>query len=117
MPRTDVFSALANPTRRAVLDLLRTQPRSVHQLAVEFDMRRPSLSEHLKVLREAGLVVDERRGRERIYRVDPRPLREVVAWLHPYEEFWRERLGDLRRLLDEDGRGEVGGHGEDRHGR
>ena len=102
MPRTDVFSALANPTRRAVLDLLWTRPRSVNQLAVEFDMRRPSLSEHLKVLRDAGLVVDERRGRERIYRVDPRPLRQVAVWLHPYEEFWRDRLGDLRRLLDEE---------------
>lgn len=104
MPRTDVFSALANPTRRAVLDLLRTRPRSVNQLADEFDMRRPSLSEHLKVLRDAGLVVDERRGRERIYRVDPRPLRQVAAWLHPYEEFWRDKLGDLRRMLDEDDR-------------
>jgi DNA-binding transcriptional ArsR family regulator len=109
MSRTDVFSALANPTRRAVLDLLRTQPRSVNQLAVEFAMRRPSLSEHLKVLRDAGLVVDERRGRERIYRVDPRPLQQVAAWLHPYEEFWRDRLGGLRRMLDEDDRG---AHGE-----
>jgi DNA-binding transcriptional ArsR family regulator len=102
MSGTDVFSALANPTRRALLDLLRTRPRPVNELAEEFAMRRPSVSEHLKVLRDAGLVIDERRGRERIYRLDPRPLRDVVQWLHPYEEFWRDRLSGLRRVLDEE---------------
>ncbi|HSK90900.1 MAG TPA: metalloregulator ArsR/SmtB family transcription factor [Euzebyales bacterium] len=102
MAGTDVFAALANPTRRALLDLLRERPRPVNELADEFAMRRPSVSEHLKVLRDAGLVVDERRGRERIYRVDPAPLRDVAAWLDPYETFWRDRLGGLRRMLDEE---------------
>lgn len=101
MPPSDVFHALANPTRRALLDLLRTSPRPVNELADEFAMRRPSVSEHLRVLRDAGLVADERRGRQRVYRVDPGPLREVAEWLHPYEEFWRDRLGELRRVLDE----------------
>lgn len=97
-----MFTALANPTRRALLDLLRTRPRPVSELAEEFAMRRPSVSEHLKVLRDAGLVVDDRRGRERIYRVDPAPLQEIAAWLHPYEEFWRGRLRGLREHLDQD---------------
>ena len=101
MHATDVFSALANPTRRALLDLLRTRPRPVKELADEFAMRRPSVSEHLKVLRDAGLVIDERRGRERIYRLDPRPLEDVLQWLHPYEEFWRDRMAGLREVLDE----------------
>lgn len=102
MPRDDVFAALANPTRRALLDLLRERPQPVAELADRFDMRRPSVSEHLKVLRDAGLVVDERRGRQRIYRVEPAPLVEVAEWLHPYEAFWRDRLAGLRRLLDEE---------------
>ena len=104
MHATDVFTALANPTRRALLDLLRARPRPVKELADEFAMRRPSVSEHLKVLRDAGLVIDERKGRERIYRLDPRPLEDIVQWLHPYEEFWRDRLAGLRQVLDEDER-------------
>jgi DNA-binding transcriptional ArsR family regulator len=102
MPDQDVFAALANPTRRALLDLLRDRPRPVHELAEQFAMRRPSVSEHLRVLREAGLVADERRGRQRVYRVEPERLREIAEWLHPYEEFWRDRLRGLRELLDEE---------------
>lgn len=101
MRTDDVFAALASPIRRALLDLLRREPCSVSDLAGEFDMQRPSVSEHLKVLREAGLVSVEHRGRQRIYHVRPHPLREVAEWLHPYEEFWRARLTNLRELLDE----------------
>jgi DNA-binding transcriptional ArsR family regulator len=100
VPTSEVFSALANPTRRMLLDMLRERPRPVTELADAFDMRRPSVSEHLKVLRDAGLVTDERRGRQRIYHVDARPLQAVADWLHPYEEFWRSRAGRLRNLLD-----------------
>lgn len=101
MNSTKVFAALANPTRRALLDLLREKPQAVNQLAEHFSMRRPSVSEHLKVLREAGLVVDERHGRERIYRLEIEPLREAAEWFHPYEQFWRDRTRRLRHLLDE----------------
>lgn len=102
MSTVEVFSALASPVRRALLDLLRDEPRSVEELATHFDMRRPSVSEHLRILRDAGLVVAEPRGRQRIYRLEPGPLREVADWLHPYEEFWHDRLAGLRRLLDEE---------------
>jgi DNA-binding transcriptional ArsR family regulator len=102
MPSDEVFAALSSPVRRELLDLLRAEPRPVHELAQHFRMRRPSVSEHLKVLRDAGLVTDERRGRERVYHVDAAPLRDVADWLHPYEEFWRDRLSGLRRLLDEE---------------
>ena len=97
----DVFAALASPVRRELLDLLRSRPRAVNELAAEFAMQRPSISEHLRVLRDAGLVNDERRGRERVYRIDPEPLQAVATWLHPYEEFWRDRMRSLRDLLDE----------------
>ncbi|MFF3910938.1 ArsR/SmtB family transcription factor [Streptomyces sp. NPDC001848] len=96
-----VFAALANATRREVLRLLREKgPQPVQALAEHFAMRRPSLSEHLKVLREAGLVAEQRSGRQRIYRLRAAPLAEVQDWLHPYERFWREALKDLGELLD-----------------
>lgn len=97
----DVFSALANPTRRDVLRLLREKgPQPVQEIASYFAMRRPSVSEHLKVLRDAGLVVEQRRGRQRIYQLDAGPLHELSEWLAPYERFWREKLAGLRDLLD-----------------
>lgn len=65
-------------------------------------MRRPSLSEHLRVLREAGLVREERQGRNRVYSLEAEPLRVVSDWLSPYERYWRGKLGDLRDLLDEE---------------
>ncbi|WP_190181482.1 ArsR/SmtB family transcription factor [Streptomyces naganishii] len=96
-----VFAALANVTRREVLRLLREEgPQPVQALADHFAMRRPSLSEHLKVLREAGLVSERRSGRQRIYRLEAAPLAEVQDWLHPYERFWRGRMKDLGALLD-----------------
>ncbi|MFI9611450.1 ArsR/SmtB family transcription factor [Streptomyces sp. NPDC052023] len=96
-----VFAALANATRREVLRLLRDGgPQPVQALADHFAMRRPSLSEHLKVLRDAGLVSEQRSGRQRIYRLEAAPLADVQDWLHPYERFWRERLTGLGDLLD-----------------
>ncbi|MHA5050354.1 ArsR/SmtB family transcription factor [Streptomyces sp. SD15] len=96
-----IFAALANVTRREVLRLLRERgPQSVQALADHFDMRRPSLSEHLKVLREAGLVTERREGRRRIYTLEAAPLADVQDWLHPYERFWRDRLKGLGDLLD-----------------
>ncbi|MFI9605237.1 ArsR/SmtB family transcription factor [Streptomyces sp. NPDC052043] len=96
-----VFAALANATRREVLRLLREEgPQPVQDLADRFAMRRPSLSEHLKVLREAGLVSEQRSGRQRIYRLEAAPLADVQDWLHPYERFWRGRMKELGALLD-----------------
>jgi DNA-binding transcriptional ArsR family regulator len=103
MPATtnDVFAALANPTRRELLRLLLDGPQPVARMAARFEMARPSVSEHLRVLREAGLVSERRAGRQRYYQLEAGPLRELSEWLHPYEQFWRERLTGLRDLLDE----------------
>jgi DNA-binding transcriptional ArsR family regulator len=95
-----LFAALANPTRRDVLDLLLAGPRPVQEIAEHFDMARPSVSEHLKVLLDAGLVTETRSGRHRVYAVTPEPLRELQTWLRPYERFWRTRLTGLRQFLD-----------------
>ncbi|MEN3536742.1 metalloregulator ArsR/SmtB family transcription factor [Microbispora sp. ZYX-F-249] len=97
-----VFAALASPVRREILRLLREDgPRSVQDLASRFTMARPSFSEHLRVLRQAGLVSERRDGRRRLYRLEPVPLAHVRDWLDPYERFWRDRLSALRHLLDD----------------
>jgi DNA-binding transcriptional ArsR family regulator len=98
----DVFAALASPVRRELTALLLSGPRSVNDLASHFEMSRPSVSEHLRVLRDAGLVSEERSGRRRLYRLEAEPLMEVSRWLSPYERFWRDRLAGLRELLDEE---------------
>ena len=100
---SDVFAALASPVRREIMGLLLTGPRPVNALAEHFDLRRPSVSEHLKVLRDAGLVSEQRDGRHRVYRLEAGRLAEVRDWLAPYERFWRGRLGQLRDLLDDEG--------------
>lgn len=96
-----VFGALANPTRRDVLDLLLRGPRTVVDIAAHFEMARPSVSEHLKVLRDCGLVTETKRGRFRYYTVDPEPLHELRQWLTPYERFWRDRLRAMGEVLDD----------------
>src|SRR6266496_1445546 len=101
-PADRVFGALANPTRREVLDLLLAGPRAVADIAEHFDMARPSVSEHLKVLLEAGLVTESRSGRQRYYAVRAEPLLDLRDWLSPYERFWRTKLRTLRKVLDED---------------
>ncbi|MEO3867879.1 metalloregulator ArsR/SmtB family transcription factor [Nonomuraea sp. B12E4] len=99
----DVFPALANPVRRRILQLLLQGPRSVNTLAAHFDMARPSVSEHLKVLRDSGLVTERKVGRERHYSLCQAPLREISNWLHPYETYWRERLRLLHdTVMEED---------------
>lgn len=102
MPEVDVFTALANPVRREILVHLRKGPRKVGDLAGNFALGRPAVSEHLQVLRKAKLVREEPRGRERFYHLDPRPLAEVETWLEVFERYWKQRLGDLERLLDEE---------------
>lgn len=97
----DPYSALANPVRRGILDALRNAPMAVNDIVRLFELSRPAVSEHLKVLRDAHLVAEERRGQKRMYYLTARPLEQVDEWLHPFERYWRARLGDLAALLDE----------------
>jgi DNA-binding transcriptional ArsR family regulator len=97
----DVFAALANPVRREILVRLREGPRTVTDLAQNFAIGRPAVSEHLQVLRKATLVREEPRGRERYYHLDPRPLEEVDAWVDAFSKYWKQRMNALERLLDE----------------
>jgi DNA-binding transcriptional ArsR family regulator len=98
----DVFGALANPVRRRLLEELRDGPRAVNDLVGRFELGRPAISEHLQVLRQAGLVREEPRGRQRFYHLEPIPLAQVDDWLHPFERYWRDRMRALSDLLDEE---------------
>jgi len=90
-----VFAALADPTRRRLLELLAAGEKSAGELAVEFSISRPGVSRHLRVLREAGLVRSRGDGQRRLYSVDPGPLAEVEQWLGPWRAFWAQRLDAL----------------------
>ncbi len=102
MTADHVFTALASPARRELLRLLLDEgAQPAGRLAERFDMSRPSVSEHLKVLKDAGLVAESRKGRERHYRLEAAPLMDLRDWLSPYEHFWRDRLARLSDLMDE----------------
>lgn len=98
--RADVFRAIADPTRRGLLDLLRDSERSVSELTRPFRMSQPAISQHLRILRQAGLVRGRQAGRQRLYRLDPRPLRRVRDWTAHYERFWDLRLDALGDYLE-----------------
>ena len=95
------YAALAEPSRRQILDLLRDRERSVGELVARLPLSQPGVSKHLKVLRDAGLVEVRPEGRLRWYALRPEPLAEVDAWLQPYRAFWSARLDALERHLDE----------------
>ena len=96
---TAVFGAISHPARRRMLDLLAQGERPVNALAGEFQMSRPAVSQHLRVLLDAGLVTEARRGRERRYRLAPDPLVVVRDWIAHYEHFWDDHLQRLREHL------------------
>ncbi len=97
---SDVFHAVADPTRRALLDRLRSGSAPVRELATGFRMSRPAVSKHLRVLREARLVRERREGRQRIYQLDPAPLLEVAQWVQTYRTFWEANLMRLKSHLE-----------------
>ena len=96
---TTVFEVLAEPRRRQILDLVRDRERSVGELVAELSATQPSVSKHLRVLREAGLVVARGDEQRRLYRLRPGPLRELDAWLAPYRQAWATSLDKLEAHL------------------
>jgi DNA-binding transcriptional ArsR family regulator len=97
--KPDVFGAISHPARRRMLDLLLEADRSVNTMAGQFRMSRPAVSQHLRILLDAGLVTEKRHGRERRYRLAPARLAPVRNWLAHYEQFWDDRLGRLTKML------------------
>src|SRR3954471_793920 len=102
MPLVTPFDAIACDTRRKLLDALRDGERTVTSLVEVLGVSQPAVSQHLKALREAGLVDERAEGRFRFYRLTPEPLAEVLAWVKAYETFWTQRLAAIGRVLDEE---------------
>lgn len=99
--REAVFRAIADPTRREILGLLRGRAYAVNEIAGNFRMSRPAISKHLRLLRAVGLVETRRQGTARICRLNAQPLRAVEAWLQDYRQLWRESLRGLKRYVED----------------
>jgi DNA-binding transcriptional ArsR family regulator len=99
---SSAYSAIADPTRRAILDILVSGELSAGELAARFPVSRPAVSRHLRVLREAGLVTEKRESRRRQYSLSPAPLHEIDRWLAGYRVFWGARLHDLKRHVEKE---------------
>ena len=97
---TTLYDALADTTRRRILDLLRQGELPVNDLVAALGVAQPNVSKHLRALTEAGLVRVRPEGRRRVYALRPEPLRELDVWLAPYRRFWAERLDALEARLD-----------------
>jgi DNA-binding transcriptional ArsR family regulator len=98
--REAAFSALADPTRRAVLDLLRKGSQPAGQIARAFPVSRPAISKHLRLLRRAHLVREHREGRLRVYQLNPEPLKTVDNWIEQYRSFWNANLASLKSFVE-----------------
>jgi len=99
--RRDVFQAIADPNRRAIIGLLAKQKLTVNAVAEYFPISRPAVSRHIKILKECGLVVVHRKGRERYCEVRLDKLNEVSDWVHKYQKVWEQRLDRLDEYLSE----------------
>ncbi|HEY2286274.1 MAG TPA: metalloregulator ArsR/SmtB family transcription factor [Streptosporangiaceae bacterium] len=98
------FALIADPTRRRILDVLRTQGTDVGGLVEVLRLPQPLVSKHLRVLRDAGTVTATIAGKRRVYRLTADPLPDVLAWMLPYQQLWAASLGQLSRALDEQAR-------------
>jgi DNA-binding transcriptional ArsR family regulator len=103
-----IFQALADPTRRAVLDLLRKGVQPAGRIAEAFPISRPAISKHLRQLRKARLVVEHRSGRHRLYQLNAEPLKAVDHWLDHYRDFWQANLANLKAFVEHENSRETG---------
>jgi DNA-binding transcriptional ArsR family regulator len=94
------FHALSDPTRRAVLDLLRGGSQPAGRIASSFQVSRPAISKHLRLLRRAHLVQEKREGRNRVYQLNPAPLKAVDSWIEQYRVFWERSLTSLKAFVE-----------------
>ncbi|KQN99871.1 ArsR/SmtB family transcription factor [Paenibacillus sp. Leaf72] len=102
-PMRDVFDAIADPTRRRLIQLLaETDEVPLHELTAKFQMGRTAVSKHLTILKEAGLVLDRKVGRETRFRLNASPLREIQDWVGFYSKFWSTNMLRLNELFDEE---------------
>ncbi len=99
--RRDVFQAISDPTRREIIGLLSKQSLNLNSVADNFDVSRPAISKHIKILTECGLVIITQKGRERYCEAKLDKLNEVSVWVEKYKEFWNQKLDALENYLEE----------------
>lgn len=100
--RRDVFQAIADPTRRRIIDTLVQKPLNLNAVAENFHISRPAVSKHIKILNECGLVVIRQTGRERYCEINLKSLREVADWIEQYRVFWTRKLDALEMFLEKE---------------
>jgi DNA-binding transcriptional ArsR family regulator len=98
--RRDVFQAIADPTRREIINLLAQESLNLNAVAENFDVSRPAVSKHIKILTECGLIVIQQQGRERYCKANLSKLKEVADWAEQYRVFWTKKLDNLEAFLD-----------------
>lgn len=97
--KRDIFQAIADPTRRAILALIAVQAMTPNSMAEQFDMTRQAVSKHIKVLQECELIRPEQSGREIYYHFMPQKMKEVADWLTPFQQLWEDRFDQLDKVL------------------
>lgn len=102
MDSPDIFRAIADPTRRAILSLLSAGELTVGDVAERFDMTRPAVAKHLKILSDGGLIAVEAKGRKRVNRLNAAPLKQVADWVSHFDAFWDDKLDALKQEVEKD---------------
>ena len=97
----DPFTAIADPTRRQIIGLLAEKDRTINEIAGAFQLTRPAISKHLRVLRETGLVIEKKEGRQRLQSFNGDGLAPLADWIRTYEAFWDRKLAKLKSILEE----------------
>lgn len=98
--RRDVYQAIADPTRRDILGLLAQKPLNLNAIAENFEVSRPAISQHIKILDESGLVIIRKKGRQRVCYIRPQKMKEVDEWLEQFRKMWESRFDQLDNLLN-----------------
>jgi len=104
-PKHDIFQAIADPTRRKVLELLSKKELPISEITSHFSISRTAIVKHLHILSEADLVHGQKKGREKVYYLQPEPLKEVQDWLSYYQQFWTNKLSILQHIVERDEEG------------
>lgn len=97
-----VFRAISDPTRRSIMALLADKEQSLNEIAANYEMTRPAVTKHLNILKEGGLIRVRTRGRERLHRLQPETLKTVSDWLSFFDQFWDDKLADLKQAVEAD---------------
>lgn len=98
--RRDVFQAIADPTRRDIIVLLSDKALNLNTIAENFDISRPAISKHIKILRECGIISIQQKGRERYCKIRPESLNEVAAWIEQFRSLWEAKLDSFEQYLE-----------------